>query len=185
MHIAYTGPLYMDVETQAAVHYAFGQLMDDYDGNGEKNINFASITYQNDEQRKQTASEMQSNSGTILQIGENREALENIRIQLMSGTCAIYLMDYALYKEYEASMVSLKDFLGYAPSDYVSAGVSGVYFKKTDFYFQMYATEEGRALENLPDDTVLCLLPKLETIDDDLYDWSCDLFKNVLEFKIN
>lgn len=185
IYLAYTGPMYIDAQTQEAINYSFGEMMDDYDGDGEKVINFAGITYQNDEQRKQSAEEMKANYGTVVQTSENRKALETIQMQIMSGTCAIYLMDEALYKEYEANMVKMKDILGYVPKESICAGESGVYFKETDFYYYMYATEKGRALENLPDDTVLCILPKLKTMDEDMYENSCELYKAILDFRIN
>lgn len=184
MYLAYTGPMYIDEDTQKAINYAFFSMMDDYDGNGQKELNFAGITYQNDEQRKQTADEMKAKYGTIIKTSENRKALETIQTQIISGTCAIYLMDEALYKEYEGNMVKLKDILGYDPDPSICAGSSGVYLKKTDFYYQMYANPQGRALENLPDDTVLCILPQLKTMDEKLHKDSLKLMKDILEFKI-
>lgn len=182
MYVAYAGPLYPDGETRTAIEQAFLELTKDYDEDGEKLLNFAATTYQNDEQRKQTADEMYDNYGTVLQTSENYKALESIQSQMLSGSVAIYLMDEALYKQYEAGMVKIKDILGYELKESIMAGESGVYFKKTDFFYHMYATENGRALNNLPDDTVLCILPQLVTIDDDLYQNSMSLIKSILEF---
>ena len=184
MYLSYAGPLYPDYDTRTAIEGAFKELSKDYDGDGEKTINFAAITYQNDEQRQQTADEMQSSYGTVLHTSENYKALNTIQTQMLSGTVAIYLMDEALYKEYEAGMVAIKDILGYELDDRIMAGVGGVYFKKTDFFYHMYATEQGRALNNLPNDTVLCILPQLVTIDEELYGDSMELYKAILEFEI-
>lgn len=182
MYIAYAGPLYPDYDTHYAIEKAFTDIARDYDEDGEKLLNFASLTYQNDEQRKQSADEMMDSYGMILQTSENYKSRQAIASQMLSGTVAIYLMDEALYKEYESGMVKLST-LGIEGLDpTIMVGESGVYFKKTEFYHHMYATEWGRALKNIPDDTVLCILPELVTMDEDLYKSSSELIKTILEF---
>ena len=183
MYVAYAGPLYPDYETHYAMENAFFELAKDYDGNGEKLLNFAAITYQNDEQRKQTAEEMSSNYGAILQTSENYKALTTIQSQMLSGTVAIYLIDKALFMDYEAEMVKISDLgLEYTLDESIFVTESGVYFKQTEFYKHMQKTEWGASLKNIPDDTVLCILPRLVTIDEDLYQSSLALMKAVLEF---
>ena len=184
MYIAYAGPLYMDIETKDAVEFAFLEISKDYDGNGEELLNFASITYQNPEQIEKNPEEIKQSYGAVLQTHENYKALDTIRSQMMSGTVAIYLMDEKLYREYEASMLNLNDLVEGELDSSVMAGDSGVYFKKTDFYYFMYANEKCRALKNLPDDTVLCILPRLQTMDKELHESSKDLIKSILEFEI-
>jgi hypothetical protein len=183
MYIAYAGPLYTDGETKIAIEYAFGEMSEDYNGDGEKLLNYAGITYQNEEQRKQTAEQMKESYGIVQNTHANYEALDTIRSQMMSGTVAIYLMDKALYKEYEASMLDLTELVGHGLDESIMAGKSGVYFKQTDFFYFMYATEEGRALNNLPSDTVLCILPCLATMDDEMHANSVKIIKSILEFE--
>jgi len=182
MYVSYAGPLYPDYETHYAIEKSFFELTEDYDGNGEKLLNFASITYQNDEQRKQTAEEMMDGYGMILQTSENYKALTTIQSQMLSGTVAIYLMDEKLFKDYEVDMVKISDITDIELDKSIFASDSGVYFKKTEFYKHMQKTEWGASLKNLPDDTVLCILPKLITIDDDMYEGSLKLMKAILEF---
>lgn len=183
MYLSYAGPLYMDNETRAAVEYTFNSMMEDYNGNGEKLLNFSAITYQNEEQRKQSADEMNANYGVILHSNENYKARTTIQSQMMSGMVAIYLMDEALYKEYEATMLDVGDILGYEPTSLIMAGEGGVYFKRTQLYrYMVDNTEEGKALKSLPDDTVLCILPKLETMDEDMHESSLQLFKDIMNF---
>ena len=184
MYLSYAGPLYMDNDTRAAVEYAFGSMMDDYNDNGEKLLNFSSITYQNEEQRQQSADEMNASYGAILHTNENYKAKTTIQSQMLSGAVALYLMDEALYKEYEATMLDVSDMLGYEPSSLIMAGESGVYFKRTQLYFYMVnETSQGEALKRLPDDTVLCVLPKLETMKDELHENSITLFCEIMSFK--
>ena len=182
MYVAYAGPLYPDYETHYAIENAFYEVSQDYDENGEKLVNFAAITYQNDEQRKQTAEEMNGSYGAILQTSENYKALTTIQSQMLSGTVAIYLMDETLFKQYEADMVKISDVMNGRLKTKAYASTSGVYFKETEFYKHMKGTEWGASLKNLPDDTVLCILPKLVTIDEDLYQNSLELMKTILEF---
>lgn len=185
MYVAYAGPLYPDYETHYAIENAFFEISQDYDGNGEKLLNFAAITYQNEEQRKQTAAEMNSNYGAILQTSENYKALTTIQSQMLSGTVAIYLIDEALFKEYEADMVKISELTDCKLDKKAYASESGVYFKETEFYKHMQGTEWGASLKNLPDDTVLCILPQLVTIDEELYGYSLELMKAVLEFGLD
>lgn len=182
MYVSYTGPLYPDYETHDAIEKAFFELAQDYDGNGEKMLNFAAITYQNDEQRKQTAEEMMDGYGAILQTSENYKALTTIQSQMLSGSVAIYLMDETLFKSYEADMVKISELTEGKLDKSVLASDSGVYFKKTAYYKHAQKTEWGASLKNLPDDTVLCILPKLITIDEELYQSSLLLIKAILEF---
>lgn len=183
MYLSYTGPLYPNGETRIAIDESFKALMEDYDGDGEKALNFAAIVFQNDEQRKETADKMLNQYGKILQTSENAKSLSAIDSQILSGTVALYLMDEALYKErYNASMADIKEILGYELNGGVMAGESAVYFKKLPFYEYMCKTEHGAALKSLPDDTVLCMLPNLTTMDDKLYENSLSLFKKILEF---
>lgn len=182
MYVSYAGPLYVDAETKAAVDFAFEQVMADYNNDGEKLFNFSGTTYQNEEQRKQSVEEMKLSYGAIMQTSENYKALTNIETQIMSGTVAIYLMDEALYKRYESNMLNLEELLGIELDSKIKAGDSGVYFKKTDFFYYMYATQEGRALGNLPNDTVLCILPSMATMEDELHESSVDLIKRILTY---
>ena len=182
MYVAYAGPLYADGETKYAIDYAFGEMLDDYNSDGEKLFNFAGITYQNEEQRKQTAEEMKENYGIIQSTDANYKALDTIRSQMMSGVVAIYLMDLELYRENAAMMMDLSSIVeGIDPS--IMAGESGVYFKKTDFYKYMSQTEKGAGLKNLPNDTVLCILPRLTTMDKELHANSLTLVEEILKFK--
>ena len=184
MYVAYAGPLYVDIETKDALEFAFLEISKDYDGNGEELLNFASITYQNPEQIEKNPEEIKQSYGAVLQTHENYKALDTIRSQMMSGTVAIYLMDEKLYKEYESNMLDLSELTDGDIDPSLMAGESGVYFKKTDFYYFMYANEKGRALKKLPDDTVLCILPRLQTMDKELHESSKDLIKSILEFEI-
>ena len=183
MYVSYTGPLYVDFETKNAIEYAFTQMSRDYNGDGEKLFNFAAITYQNEEQQKQSVQELKELYGGVLQTHENSKALDSIRSQMMSGVVAIYLMDEKIYEEYASKMLNVSELLGYELDENVMAGENGVYFKKTDFYRHMSATDKGKALKNLPDDTVLCLMPKLVSMDAELHESSKELYINIVGFK--
>ena len=183
MYVSYAGPLYVDVETKEAIDLAFESIMKDYNGDGEKLFNFAATTYQNEEQRKQNAEEMKNKYGAVVETKENSDALLTIQSQIISGTVAIYLMDEALYKQYESNMMNLEEILGYELPSELKAGESGVYFKKTKLFYYTYAQENGRALNNLPSDTVLCILPRLTTMDEEMHQNSVSLIKDILAFK--
>ena len=184
MYISYTGPLYVDIETKNAIDYSFSEMSRDYNGDGQKLLNFAAITYQNEEQRKQEVEELKEIYGAVLQDQENSKALDAIRSQMMSGVVALFLMDEKIYEEYSSKMLKVSELIGKELDKSAMAGENGVYFKKTDFYRHMVMTEKGKALKNLPDDTVLCIMPKLVSMDSELHESSKELYVKILSFKI-
>lgn len=183
MRISYVGPEYIDTDLKNAIDYSFGEFMKDYDGNGEKNISFGFITYQNDEQRKATADQMKQEYGAIMEGHANYQALETFHAQLLSGMVSFYLLDEALYKENDELFLDMSDMLGYEPKSELMAGESGIYLKKTDFYRYIIKTEQGYHLRDLPSDTVICILPKITTVDEKMHKDSIDLLKSVLSFE--
>ena len=183
MRISYVGPEYIDTDLKNAIDYSFGEFMKDYDGNGEKTISFGFITYQNDEQRKANADEMKAEYGTVMEGHANYQALETFHSQLLSGMVSFYLLDEALYKENQDLFLNMSDILGYEPSEEIMAGDSGIYLKQTDFYRYVIKTEQGYHLRDLPRDTVLCILPKITTVDEKMHKDSIDLLKSILAFE--
>lgn len=183
IYISYTGPEYIDYDLKNAIDYSFGEFIEDYDKNGEKAINFAGITYQNDEQRKQNAEAMQKEYGKVMEGHANYEALQTFHSQLLSGVSAFYLLDEALYKENESLFLNVEELLGYSLDETKKAGESGIYLKKTDFYRYIIKTEGGYHLRDLPDDTVICILPQIVTVDADMHKNSIELLKSIMAFK--
>ncbi|MBO5313581.1 MAG: hypothetical protein J6B29_06400 [Clostridia bacterium] len=183
MYLSYTGPMNVDIEIRDALEYSFVELMQDYNEDGEKTLNFASIIFQNEEQRKGDPNEVYKKYGALMDDYGNSEALQNFHNQRLSGIVVMYLMDQTLYEEYAASFMKIEDVLGYRPDSSVMAGDNAIYLKKTEFYKHMINTEGGYALRNLPGDTVICIMPKLTTVDEDLHRDSIKLLEAIVSFK--
>lgn len=173
MQIMYTGPLYITHETHGEISPAFTDISEDYTGNGKKEVNITSITYQNEEQRE---SEI---AGTlydqVLTEQASREALNAIERMFLSGEVAFYLMDEALFNQHTAKFVPVSEILGYELDTELMCGENGVYIKRTEFgtFFN---------LRDIPSDTVMCVMLDTVTVDDELFENSKDYFKRIVEF---
>ena len=106
----------------------------------------------------------------------NKEALDMFMNQIISGEVAVYMLDPFFYEMYKGNFMNVEEILGYKPDESIMCGENGVYLKKTEFSKYM------GGFENLPDDTVICVLKKLVTTKDDLQNNSIELFKSILNF---
>ncbi len=174
--IMYAGPKYVTSDIYNSVTGSLTEIMKDYNGDGEKKLLFSAVTYQNDEQRKESVKD-QDVYGKVMSDAANKEALDTIINQMRSGQVAIYLIDPGLLKQ--GPFMKVEDVLGYKPDESIMCGENGVYLKKTEFAKYM------GGFEDLPDDTVLCIMSKLVTTKDDLQQNSIDLFKAILNFGVD
>lgn len=176
--IMYAGPKYVTSDIYNSVTGSLTEIMKDYNGDGEKKILFSTITYQTEEQRKASIDDHDV-YGKVMSDAANKESLDTFMNQIMSGQVAIYLLDPFFYEMYEGKFMNVEDVLGYKPDERIMCGENGVYLKKTEF-----AKYIG-GFEDLPDDTVICVLKKLVTTEDDLQKNSIDLFKAILNFGVD
>ncbi|MGM9646179.1 MAG: hypothetical protein ACI3XS_05775 [Eubacteriales bacterium] len=178
--IMYAGPKYVTSDIYSSVTGSLTEIMKDYNGDGEKKILFSTITYQTDEQRKESIDDNDI-YGKVMSDAANKESLDTFMNQIMSGQVAIYLLDpfFLSDKMYGREFMKVEDVLGYKPDESIMCGETGVYLKKTEFAKYM------GGFEDLPDDTVICVLKKLVTTKDDLQKNSIDLFKAILNFGVD
>lgn len=179
LEVSYFGPQYIDNEIYAGVTSAFGLMLRDYNEDGEKNFNFAHVLFQNASQRQESGSDG-GKYGAIISEAANAEALRTIQYQFMSGEVVLYLVDKELYENHSGNFVSVESVLGYKPDEGIMCGENAIYLHKTEFG-QHFKKELG----GLPSDTVVCVLKKIITVDDDAYAYSTDFFKSIVEFKMN
>ena len=175
--VMYAGPKYVTSDIYSSVTGSLTEIMKDYNGDGEKKILFSTVTYQTEEQRKESVKDHDV-YGKVMSDAANKESLDLFMNQIMSGQVVIYLLDPFFYEMYEGNFMKVEDLLGYKPNESIMCGENGVYLKKTEFAKYM------GGFEDLPDDTVICIMSKLVTTKDDLQENSIDLFKAILNFGV-
>ncbi|MBO5286680.1 MAG: hypothetical protein J6B34_01000 [Clostridia bacterium] len=183
MKIAYAGPQYVNNELYQAVQNSFGAMTTDYNNDGKKVLNFTYTTYQNEEQQKLAQESMKENEkdfifGGAISQSANYDAYTSIQYQILSGDTVMFLMDEALFKEYEGNFLTVSDVLGYELEQGQLCGEQG----KGVYLHSITLCQFFPNLKKLPKDTVICLLPKLITVDETLYNHTLEYFKSVIEF---
>ena len=174
--VMYAGPKYVTSDIYSSVTGSLTEIMKDYNGDGEKKILLSTVTYQTEEQRKESIKDHDV-YGKVMSDAANKEAFDTIINQMRSGQVAIYLIDPGLLNK--GPFMKVEDVLGYKPDESIMCGENGVYLKKTEFAKYM------GGFDDLPDDTVICIMSKLVTTKDDLQENSIDLFKAILNFGVD
>ncbi len=174
--VMYAGPKYVTSDIYSSVTGSLTEIMKDYNGDGEKKILLSTVTYQTEEQRKESIKDHDV-YGKVMSDAANKEAFDTIINQMRSGQVAIYLIDPGLLNK--GPFMKVEDVLGYKPDESIMCGEYGVYLKKTEFAKYM------GGFDDLPDDTVICIMSKLVTTKDDLQQNSIDLFKAILNFGVD
>lgn len=186
MKLAYAGPQYINYELYDVIQNSFGGMVTDYNNDGKKLLNFTATTYQNDEQQRLAQEALKENSenlifGGVVSSSANYDAYTSIQYQLLSGDTVMFLMDEALFKEYEGNFLKLEEALGYAPDKSISASSQG----KGVYLHSLEICTVFPELKRLPKDTVVCLLPCLVTVDSELYAHTLEYFKSIIEFSVD
>ena len=157
--ILYAGPWFScdDGATVSGIYETFGGMIDDYDGDGQKNVSYNPLFLLSQEQLEALQKENESKpdeekiyvSSKLLK--DNRELLD---ADVMTGEMTLCLLDPTVYWYFREN--NLVDELSHYVSDeLIPAGTNlegyGVMLKDTDFgqYFSV--------LRNMPADTILCV----------------------------
>ena len=156
--ILYAGPLYFTPNQSQAVSISLSDLMEDYNGDGEKKIVFNDLVYM-------TAEQMLDAQEAALAMGEefavdrqsNAQTAEQFTYEIMAGDSLICLFapdQYASVASAEA-FVPLEEVFGYIPEGAVDG--CGLRLSETKFY-KYYSS-----VQIFGEDTVIAL-KKLTTI---------------------
>jgi len=140
VYVMYAGPAYVNASRQEDVKAAFAVVMEDYDGDGEKNIQFATVTY----------NENGTNPST---------AMTQFTTELSAGDSGVYILSSHMYEVAKGTevLVSLEEIFGSLPESALDR--YAIKLSETDFYKEllMLAVEEGDPVPLLPEDSVICL----------------------------
>lgn len=174
VEIAYFGPVYLKSQPFEDTMEALVDAMDDFNGDGERLINFVPTTYQgqghldNSEENKQLF-------GQVLTEQANLQALESMNNQMAAGQICLFIMDKEIYeKHYKGGFAALTELLGEKPeSAYDGYSID---LSKTAFI------EKYPAMESLLRNSVLCVR-KNSVAKEETYNSAVLFFKKIVEME--
>lgn len=155
--ILYGGPYRMNAEERADFEGLIdGLCPSDYDGDGEKNVQYVIFEVYSQAEIEQAMAEAESESGYFeINTKYNQDEYKNFIQMAGIGEHAVCLLSPYLYETLKAAdrLCSMEDlFLKDEMPEGVLEDGYGVALKDTDFY------QYNAAVQVLPDDTVVCLL---------------------------
>lgn len=104
VEVSYFGPNYVKNELYNDIQEVFGQLMDDYNGDGEKRLNFTFTVYQDNIEDTPDNQDL---------LDANTKNLESMNGQIASGNISFYIMDKSIYEMYKGHFITVEEILGY------------------------------------------------------------------------
>lgn len=184
IHILYAGP-WMECDKATAmenVPLGFTAIMDDYDGNGEKNVAYKPLFLMTEAQIKAFQEEYKDDEGNMpnLNIKLIQQNMDQLESELMAGKCQICLADPSVFALMESSnyLIPLTEFTDNLPENEFDD--LGVYL--SDTAFGKYA----KGVQNMPKDTILCFR-RVGILNEDkqLTEYHRDMMKKILSFTAN
>ena len=185
VYALYSGGKYFTVDEQKSVEEAFSYVIDDYDGNGDKNACLTRIVVLTAEELKQKQEEAHAENENLAYNFESRtDAIEQLSMELMTGQSYVCFFSEGMYDQVKDKdrFVSLDSIFDTVPEGAVDE--CAVRLSETEFgaYF-------SEALSVMGEDTVVCL--RRISVQDagsdkktEEYENHMDFFKRIIEFKV-
>lgn len=170
--IVYAGPYQMEPSKAADVKNVLNFVMpEDYDKDGEKNVQLVNYMILTKEQIEKTEAESSQFVDRSYVANENKNFFNYAATE--AGIC---FLDPSLYQSLKESdrLVDITDLLGYSPEGLVDK--YGVKLSQTGIY------NEYAVLRELPEDTVVCILRKQLAKKDELHKAELDTFKAIINY---
>ncbi len=149
INIVYTGPGSMLGSGYERFEAALTELMDDYNGDGKKEISMADNTYFSAEQIKE-----KQKLGQIVDVTANQSSYERYMVEITSREYLLCMLDPSLFREVKdnSGFLSLKEIFG---DDIPSSAFEdyGIRLGDTDFY-----KEHKSEFFFIPADTILSVM---------------------------
>lgn len=153
VYVMYAGPTVLSHQTIKDCESAFRQVMsDDYNGDGEKGVQFLDLTLMTDEQvaAAKKAAEEDGEGALVINPQTLSETKTRFNNEIFGGESVICLLDPAWFEYVKegSGFLPLSEALGYTPEGAIDE--YGIYLHDTDFgnFFSCF--------DYLPEDTVLC-----------------------------
>ncbi|MGN1075200.1 MAG: hypothetical protein ACI4QB_09430 [Eubacteriales bacterium] len=152
VYLMYAGPAYLTPNEARAVQDAVRQVMEDYNGDGERGVMLTDVNYLTPEQidEKMALAEAQGVE-LIFDYAGNASQRERFEVEVIAGESVICILDPALYEDVKKAggLLPLTEVLGETPPEAIDE--YGIRFGETKF--ARYFT----AMQVLPEDSVLCI----------------------------
>lgn len=152
VYLLYAGPAYLTPNEARAFQDAVAQVMDDYNGDGERGVMLTDFNYLTEAQIDEKLAQAEADGvELVIDYSGNANARERFDLEIMAGESVICLLDPALYANVKSAggLLPLSEVLDGIPPSAIDD--TGIRFAETDF--ARYFT----AAHVLPEDTVLCI----------------------------
>lgn len=152
--VMYMGPEYINATENESINSAITSLMQDYNGDGEIELQFAQIVFLNEQQIKtREAAAHAKGENFIFDATANASNYEQFSYEVMTGETVIFFLDPAAYENMidmgMGIFLSLDEIFGETPDSAIDE--YGIRLGDTGAY------EYFTALKKLPSDTVVCM----------------------------
>ncbi|MBQ8174086.1 MAG: hypothetical protein IJ009_01650 [Clostridia bacterium] len=183
IHILYAGP-WMECDKATAmesVPQGFVGIMDDYDGNGEKNVAYKPLFLMTEAQIKEFRDQYQDDEENMPNINIKliQQNMDQLESELMAGRAQICLVDPSVFATMKKSdfLIPLTEFADNLPEN--DFDDLGVYL--SDTAFGQYA----KGVQKMPEDTILCFR-RVGILNEDkqLSEYHRDMMKKILSFTV-
>ena len=183
IHILYAGP-WMECDKATAmenVPQGFVSIMEDYDGNGEKNVAYKPLFLMTEAQIKEFQNQYKDDEENMPNINIKliQNNMDQLESELMAGRCQICLVDPSVFELMRKSefLIPLTEFTDELPENEFND--LGVYL--SDTAFGKYA----KGVQKMPKDTVLCFR-RVGVLNEDkqLGEYHRHLMKKILAFHV-
>ena len=181
IHILYAGP-WMECDKADAmenVPQGFMSLMEDYDGNGEKNVAYKPLFLMTEAQIKEFQNQYKDDEGNMpyINIKLIQQNMDQLESELMAGHAQICLVDASVFATLKKSefLIPLTEFTDNLPENEFDD--LGIYL--SDTAFGKYA----KGVQKMPKDTILCFR-RVGVLNEDkeLAEYHRDMMEKILAF---
>lgn len=186
VYIMYAGPGFLTANEAREVQNSFRQVMEDYNGDGERGVMLSAFNYLNSAQIDEKLAQAEKDGvELIVDYAGNNDAYERFSLEVMAGESVICILDPGLYAQLKAGggLMELEEVLGYVPEGALDA--YGVRFRATAFSQFFTATHV------FPEDSILCVRRvsamaafKGQKKTEQAHSYHTALFRSVMEFTI-
>lgn len=191
LHVIYAGPKEISRSSSdggseyVEMTKSLGRVVDDFDGDGEVNVNLLNLFVVNEEEKAallKDKPQYEINEALVI------EDTNTLKTTIVYGEHYLCFLSERLFKEYEATFNgaifdSLDGFSQNGELEYASE-------EKTGVYLRSLAIKELPVLENLPEDTVVCVraLSEVSSVFDkaeneENHRRAIETVKNIFEYK--
>ena len=167
MELSYYGPVYVKNDLYGDIQEALDQLIDDYNGDGEKRINFTFICYDGDIKDTPENKDL---------LDANTKNLDAMNSQVNGGYISFYIMDKDIFEMYKGHFITAEEILGYKPDEKMLYDSRAVLLEET------MLDERYPSLAPICKDTVICV-QKIYTTRDETLESAKALFKAIVELE--